>query len=376
MSLGDPAPGRCRKPRRYRPHLDRRRDEDQLPRLRHVGDRRAGAARRSRRAQAGSPADPLRLPGSGLCRGQGLSQVEPHRRRRDGQISSPRRQRDLRRARADDAGLVDARAADRRPGQFRLDGPRPPGRDALHRGAAGQGRQFPPRRHRQGHRRLHPQLRRLRARAAGASGALPQSARQWRWRDRGRDGDQHPAAQSWRSAPRLPRLHRRSDGDVGRADGTRQGPRLSDLAIDPRHRRDPLGLHHRARLDPDAQPPYCRGRPRRPPLDRADRHPLPGRQEPAGRNDRRGRQGQAHRRRQRHPRRIEPPRRPHRHRPQARRDARGRAQPIVAPHPGAIELCRQHAGDPRRAARDARAARHYRGVRQVPHRGDHPPLQI
>ena len=41
-------------------------------------------------------------------------------------------------------------------------------------------------------------------------------------------------------------------------------------------------------------------------LDRAHRHPLPGRQERAGRKDRRGRQGQAHRGRQRHSRRIEP----------------------------------------------------------------------
>ena len=54
--------------------------------------------------------------------------------------------------------LVDARAADRRPGQFRLDGPRSAGGHALHRSAAGEGRQLPARRHRPRHRRLHAQL--------------------------------------------------------------------------------------------------------------------------------------------------------------------------------------------------------------------------
>jgi DNA gyrase subunit A len=46
------------------------------------------------------------------------------------------------RAGAHDAGLVDAAAADRRPGQLRLDGPRSAGLDALYRSAAGARRQF------------------------------------------------------------------------------------------------------------------------------------------------------------------------------------------------------------------------------------------
>ena len=103
-----------------------------------------------------------RLPGRRLRRRPALSQVGHDRRRRDGQISPARRQRDLRRARPDDPGLVDARAADRRPGQFRLDGPRSAGGDALHRGAARPGRQLPARRPRQGHGRLPAQLRRRR----------------------------------------------------------------------------------------------------------------------------------------------------------------------------------------------------------------------
>ena len=46
-------------------------------------------------------------------------------------------------------------------GNFGSMDPDPPGGDALHRGAARQGRQLPARRHRQGHGRLHAQLRRV-----------------------------------------------------------------------------------------------------------------------------------------------------------------------------------------------------------------------
>ena len=53
---------------------------------------------------------------------------------------------------------------------------------------------------------FHAQLRRVGARAAGPSGPLPQPAGQRRRRHCGRHGDQHPAAQSRRSACRLPRL--------------------------------------------------------------------------------------------------------------------------------------------------------------------------
>ena len=43
-------------------------------------------------------------------------------------------------------------------GNFGSMDPDPPAADALHRGAAGEGRQLPARRHRQGHGRLHAQL--------------------------------------------------------------------------------------------------------------------------------------------------------------------------------------------------------------------------
>ena len=70
-------------------------------------------------------------------------------------------------------------------------------------------------------------------RAAAAAGALPEPAGQRRRRDRGRDGDQHPAAQPARGRPaRVERLHRRPRDRPQGPDEARQGPRL------PRRRHD------------------------------------------------------------------------------------------------------------------------------------------
>ena len=73
---------------------------------------------------------------------------------------------------------------------------------------------------------------------------------------------------------------------------------------------------------------------------------------------------------------FEPPRRAHRHRPEARRHPRRRAQPAVAAHPGAVELPGQHARDPRRPAGDADPSRHHRKLRQVPRGSDHAALEV
>ena len=86
----------------------------------------------------------------------------------------------------------------------------PAGRDAVHGGPARPPRDRDAARHRRRHRRLRPQLRRVAARAAGAAGALPEPARQRLLRDRGRDGDQHPAAQPERVDRRRQGLHRRT----------------------------------------------------------------------------------------------------------------------------------------------------------------------
>ena len=81
------------------------------------------------------------------------------------------------------------------------------------------------------------QLRRVAARAAGPAGAVPEPARQRRLRDRGRDGDQHPAAQPARGRRRGHGLHRRPGDRPRRADGARQGPGL------PRRRdHEPAGI--------------------------------------------------------------------------------------------------------------------------------------
>ena len=91
-----------------------------LPRLRHERDRGACAARCARRTEAGAPAHPLFDVRERLYAGQAIREVRPRRRRRHGQISSAWRPVDLRRAGAHGAGLLHARAPDRRPGQFRL----------------------------------------------------------------------------------------------------------------------------------------------------------------------------------------------------------------------------------------------------------------
>ena len=180
-----------------------------------------------------------------------------------------------------------------------------------------------------------------RERAAGPARALPQPAGQRRRRHRGRHGDQHPAAQSRRSHRRLPRLYRQWRDHRRRADGDRPRPRFPDRRASSSASAGARAAYHdRPRLDHRALAPRRRGRARRPPLDRAHRNPLPDRQERPGREDRRGRQGQADRGRQRHPRRIEPRGRAHRHRPEARRDARGGAQPALAAHAGASRASR------------------------------------
>ena len=112
-----------------------------------------------------------------------------------------------------------------------------------------------------------------------------------------------------------------------------------------------IGLQHRARLDhPALEVTRSRTGAATGGQHRAHRNSLSAVEERAGRKDRRCGQGQAYRGRQRRARRIEPPRRARRHRPEARRHARRRAQPAVAPHAGAGVVPGQHARHPRRPA--------------------------
>ena len=153
------------------------------------------AARRARRAEAGAPARALLDVVERQPAGPPVREVREHRRLRDGQPSPARRRVDLRHARPARAAVLAALPARRRPGQLRLDRRRPAGRDALHRGAPREARRGDAARARLGHGRLRPELRRVEARAARAAGALPEPARQRQRRDRGRHGDEHPAAQ-------------------------------------------------------------------------------------------------------------------------------------------------------------------------------------
>ena len=142
--------------------VDHGRDEALVPRLRHERDRGACAARCARRPQAGAPAHPLFDARERAHARQEAREVGAHRRRRDGQISPARRPGDLRRAGAHGAGLLDAPAADRRAGQFRLGRRRSAGGDALHREPPDQGRDGAARGHRRGHGRFPGELRRQR----------------------------------------------------------------------------------------------------------------------------------------------------------------------------------------------------------------------
>ena len=213
-------------------------------------------ARRARRPQAGAAAHPLRHARRRLRFRPAAPQVGADRRRRDGQVPSARRFGDLRRAGPHGAGLQHAPAADRRAGQFRLDGRRSAGGDALHRIQARQGRRRAAGRHRQGHGRLPAELRREPRRAHRPPGAVPEPAGQRCRRHRRRHGHQHPAAQSGRDHRRHRGPDRRPRPRSRRPGRDRPGPGLPDRGHHPRPQRHPAGLpggprrHHHPLQDP------------------------------------------------------------------------------------------------------------------------------
>ena len=137
-----------------------------------------------------------------------LQQVRACRRRRHGPLPPARRLGDLRRPGAPRAGLVAALPARRRPGQLRLARQRRRRGPAIHRVPDGPDRDGDGPRHRAGHRRLRPELRRQDAAARRAAEPLPQPARQRLGRHRRRHGHPDPAAQPARGRGRravLPR---------------------------------------------------------------------------------------------------------------------------------------------------------------------------
>ena len=222
-----------------------------------------------------------------------LQEVRPRRRRHHRQVPPPRRDCRLRRTRAHGADVLDARAADRRSGQLRLDRRRLARSDALHRGAHGAHRARADRGSRQGHGRLCRELRRVRERACGLSHAAAESAGQRLERHRRGHGDEHPAAQPLRGARRLHRIRRRAGHHHRRVDGARARARLPHRREDPRPWRGARRVPHGTRAHLRARGGRHRGARRRSAAPRGARAPLSGQQGSPARADRRAGQGQA-----------------------------------------------------------------------------------
>ena len=183
---------------------------------------------------------------------RGPRQVRLGGRRRDRQVPPPRRHGHLRRAGPTRPVLLGPPPADRPPRQLRL-AVGPARRLPLHRvppvaaGHAHAGR------HRRGHRRLRPQLRRPPRRAHRPAGAVPQPAGQRQPGHRGGHGHQHPAPQPGRGHRRRPAPHRQPRRHARRPHGARHRPGLPDRRAahgppgDPRRLPDRSRLHQAAR---------------------------------------------------------------------------------------------------------------------------------
>ncbi len=87
------------------PDQYRRRDEALVPRLRHERNRGPRSPRYSRRTEAGASPHPLHDAADGSAAQPAHAQMRPHRRRRNGQISSARQSRCLRRVGASGAAV-------------------------------------------------------------------------------------------------------------------------------------------------------------------------------------------------------------------------------------------------------------------------------
>ena len=269
--------------------------------------------------------------------------------------------------------------ARRRAGQLRLDRRRPAGRDALHRGADGGDHRRDARRHREGDRRLRRQLRRSPPTADRAALEAAEPARQRLDRDRGRHGDEHPAAQPRRGFAGDPRADRQPRPDRRRPRRDRARPRLPDRRHDlpvrgpAQHphrrararRRDPAHVRHRPRPGDHARPGRLRGGPRRPHGGRRDRAAVPGEQDDPHREDGGPRRLEEDHGRRRHSRRERQGRHADRRGGQARRiAAHGHAAALQA-HRAPDELQREHARPRRRPAADARPEADARALHQL-----------
>ena len=188
--------------------IDRRRraargGAEPLPELRAVGHHLARAARRARRAEAGAAPHPVHDVAAEPDRRRQAPQVREGRRRRDGELPPARRRGALRDARAHGAAVLAALSARRRLRQLRLARRRQRRGDALHG--------MPPRAHRPTRcsrrsisARCHfrPNYDGTKTEPVVLPARHSEPADQRRHRDRGRHGDQHPAAQPRRESAR------------------------------------------------------------------------------------------------------------------------------------------------------------------------------
>ena len=268
-----------------------------------------------------------------------LQQVVAHRRRHDGQVPSARRSRDLRRARPHGAGLLDARAADRRAGQFRLGRRRSARGLALHRGEARplalalledldkDTVDFKPNYDEKEEEPVVLPARFPNLLVNGAGGIAVGMATNIPPHNLGETIDallammEKPDITLDELMEHMPGPDFPTGGAIlGRAGirsayATGRGSIImrAKVAVEEMRKQGPRGA------------------------DRS-RDPLPGQQVDADREDRRTRAREAHRRHFRPARRIRPRRHAHRHRAQARRGRRRRAQPALALHRDAVEL--------------------------------------
>ncbi|CAB4933119.1 unannotated protein [freshwater metagenome] len=260
------------RPRDHR-HTGHAGDERVISCVLAVGHHGARHPRRPRRVEAGSAANTLFDAADGPAPRPSASQVRTRRRRHHGSLSSPRRQRDLRDARAHGAVLRPQHHLRRPPGQLRLARRSARGLP-LHRVPLVERRPRDAERARRGDRRPPAYLRRRDHRADLPAGIAAQPARQRHHRHRGRHGNEHAHAQPARGvrsdrarAQQTPAAahHRGAHGRAPR-------PRLPERRH--RHRREhPRRL--RDRPGHRAHPCPHRGREAHPHARRARRHRAP-----------------------------------------------------------------------------------------------------
>ena len=170
------------------------------------------------------------------------------RRRRSPQaLPSARRHVGVRRAGAHGAAVQPALSADRWPGKLRLGRWRSSGRVSIHRVQVDAAGGADARGHRQGHRRFHSELRRSASGARDSAGAVSEPAGERLRRHRGRDGDQHPAAQSRRDLRRAAGVDQQTRHHARGNSRHRARPRFSDRRAIAGPQGDPRGLPHRPR---------------------------------------------------------------------------------------------------------------------------------